>query len=54
MKNSFFIFFIIIFGCTENNKPMSVKLNPTFEDIAPIIYKNCTPCHRAGESGTFD
>lgn len=54
MKNSFFIFLVIIFGCTENNKPMSVKLNPTFEDIAPIIYKNCTPCHRAGESGPFE
>ncbi len=22
-------------------------------DIAPIIYKNCTPCHRPGESGPF-
>ncbi len=22
-------------------------------DIAPILYKNCTPCHRPGESGPF-
>ncbi len=22
-------------------------------DIAPIIYKNCSPCHRPGESGPF-
>lgn len=22
--------------------------------IAPIIYKNCTPCHRPGAAGTFD
>ena len=24
------------------------------EHIAPIIYKNCTPCHRPGAAGTFD
>ncbi|MBI3518294.1 MAG: hypothetical protein HY062_02910 [Bacteroidetes bacterium] len=23
-------------------------------DISPIIFKNCTPCHRAGESGPFE
>lgn len=28
--------------------------DPTFVDIAPIIYKNCTPCHRVGESGPFE
>ena len=22
-------------------------------DIAPIIFKNCTPCHRPGEAGPF-
>lgn len=27
---------------------------PTFaHDIAPIVYKNCTPCHRPGEPGPF-
>ena len=27
---------------------------PTFtHDIAPIIYKNCAPCHHPGESGPF-
>lgn len=27
---------------------------PTFaRDIAPIAYKNCSPCHRPGESGPF-
>jgi hypothetical protein len=53
-----FILFIVIgfWSCkeevTENN--ITVKSNPTFEDIAPIIYKNCTPCHRAGESGPIE
>ncbi len=28
--------------------------NITFaRDIAPIVYKNCAPCHRPGESGPF-
>jgi mono/diheme cytochrome c family protein len=32
----------------------SIKENPTFsEDIAPIIFKNCAPCHRPGEVGPF-
>lgn len=24
------------------------------KNIAPIVFKNCTPCHRPGESGPFD
>jgi hypothetical protein len=28
------------------------KASPTFnKDVAPILYKNCTGCHRAGEIG---
>ena len=38
---------------TPENK-IAVKSNPTFVDIAPIIYKNCTPCHRVGESGPIE
>ncbi len=43
-------------SCSEESREnkMSVKSNPTFADIAPIIYENCTPCHRAGESGPFE
>jgi hypothetical protein len=27
---------------------------PTFaEDVAPIVYKNCTSCHRPGGLGPF-
>lgn len=26
----------------------------TFDDIAPIIHQNCTPCHRPGAPGPFD
>src|SRR6516165_3857095 len=31
-----------------------IKENPTFaEDIAPLVFKNCAPCHRPGEAGPF-
>ncbi|MEL6842453.1 MAG: cytochrome c, partial [Bacteroidota bacterium] len=31
-----------------------LQAQPTFsEDIAPIIYNNCTSCHRSGEIGPF-
>jgi hypothetical protein len=54
------VLFLISFffsSCNEssNNSSQSTKnTNPTFVDIAPIIFKNCTPCHRAGESGPFE
>lgn len=39
---------LFITSCDNNYKP------PTFaDDIAPIIYTNCTPCHRPGEAGPF-
>ncbi len=46
----------LLFSCqeTSNQKPGTKNSAPTFTDIAPIIYKNCTPCHRKGESGPFE
>jgi hypothetical protein len=51
MKGFFVVFVLIVQAC----KPAArIKENPTFaEDIAPIIYKNCSPCHRPGEAGPF-
>ena len=44
-----FIVFLLL-GCQSQ----SPKANPTFaEDIAPIVFKNCAPCHRPGEVGPF-
>jgi hypothetical protein len=38
-------------GCNRAN---GIKENPTFsEDIAPIVFTNCAPCHRPGEAGPF-
>src|SRR5688572_23943161 len=39
---------------TDSPKGKSVKKAPTFsKDIAPILYKNCLPCHRKGEVAPF-
>lgn len=45
----------LLFSCgrevTDNAPVKSVTWS---EHIAPIVFKNCTPCHRPGESGSFD
>ncbi|MBA3663360.1 MAG: hypothetical protein H0W61_04015 [Bacteroidetes bacterium] len=54
----FFIPFIVFFSCGEESpkKEITVTLNNVTwsKDIAPIVFKNCTPCHRPGESGPFN
>ena len=60
-RNNIYSFFKLAFilftisSCSEKQSSNSKtqNTNPTFVDVAPIIYKNCTPCHRAGESGPF-
>jgi hypothetical protein len=43
-------------SCQQDNPQLQSTGNtePTFVDIAPIIFKNCTPCHRKGESGPIE
>ena len=49
------LFSIFVMACHENKTSDLQKGNITWsEHIAPIIYKNCTPCHRPGESGPFN
>src|SRR6187397_1210526 len=38
-------------SCTHNQEGKKITFN---EHIAPIIYKNCTTCHRPGEAGPFN
>jgi len=56
MKHRYWIFFsifILILGCNSREQRSNETI--TFnEHIAPIIHKNCTPCHRSGESGPFE
>jgi hypothetical protein len=51
------IFLFFIFQCQPNKeddvKTLTSKITWS-EHIAPIIFKNCSPCHRPGESGPFE
>jgi hypothetical protein len=50
---SVFVLFCLLGMISCENAETSQKI--TFsEDIAPIIYKNCTNCHRRGEAGPFE
>ena len=55
--NYLFLFILgLFFSCNQQggNKNKGEKEIITWsEHIAPIIYKNCTPCHRPGQSGSF-
>jgi hypothetical protein len=39
-----------LYSCSEHPNGSAYTFN---RDIAPIIHKNCTPCHRPGESAPF-
>jgi len=41
---------IVLFSCNRNHNGSEYTFN---KDIAPVIFKNCSPCHRPGESGPF-
>jgi hypothetical protein len=42
-------------GSSANQAQIKMEGPVTFsKEIAPIVFKNCTPCHRPGESGPFD
>ncbi|MDI1354006.1 MAG: cytochrome c [bacterium] len=49
---------IISFSCEQDKGPKQkqhqIKSATWSAEVAPIILKNCTPCHRPGESGAFD
>ncbi|MAZ58041.1 MAG: hypothetical protein CMP56_01340 [Flavobacteriales bacterium] len=45
MRLLVFLFFIFCIGSSQNNDITFTK------DISPIIYNNCTECHRSGENG---
>jgi hypothetical protein len=47
-------FFTFSFCRTEKKEELTISSSVTWsEHIAPVIFKNCTPCHRPGESGPF-
>ncbi len=51
----FFIACVTAVSAPANKNQPKAKAGPTFaEDIAPIVFRNCTSCHRAGEAGPFE
>ena len=43
---------VIVSASGPSDDPLSKAATPTFtKDVAPILYKNCTGCHRPGEIG---
>jgi Flp pilus assembly protein TadD/mono/diheme cytochrome c family protein len=50
----FFLFLALAVALTASAATAPTPAKPTFyRDIAPIIYGNCSTCHRPGESGPF-
>jgi hypothetical protein len=57
-KSLYFILSIIllccVFSCKESIKSEDENKEINFtEHISPIVYKNCSPCHRPGQAGPF-
>lgn len=47
-------FLILIVSSCGNKKKPDLPSEITFtEHVAPVIHKNCTPCHRPGQAGPF-
>ncbi|MBL7920959.1 MAG: hypothetical protein JNJ40_11630 [Bacteroidia bacterium] len=55
--NSLF-FLLLISSCATNSQKEEVVITDKeitwSKHIAPVVFKNCTPCHRPGESGPFN
>ncbi len=46
-----FVLLCLLFACNTREVPSEITFS---EHIAPIIYGNCSNCHRKGEAGGFD
>lgn len=44
---------LFFYACTNSNKEQNQSVTWS-NGVAQIIYSNCTPCHRPGESGPFN
>lgn len=51
MRHIYFLILVFIFCACREKKTKHVTWS---DDVAPIIFKNCSPCHRTGESGGFN
>ena len=49
-----YILFLIQCSCFNTGENITKDIPVFSNEIAPIIYKNCTPCHRPGSGAPFD
>lgn len=55
IRFSFLGFLLIFFACSEKREEKEQLVEATWsEHVAPIVFKNCTPCHRPAQSGSFN
>lgn len=55
MRGYYYLFSALLVISCNVNEEREVASSVTWSDhIAPIIYKNCSPCHRPGQSGPFN
>jgi hypothetical protein len=47
-----FTLLIILFACKSNSEKPEAGI--TFNEVAPVIYKKCTPCHHPGSGAPFN
>ena len=48
------ILFVLFFSACHRTDEKKTNVKLTFEEIAPVIYKNCSPCHRDGSGAPFN
>lgn len=54
MKHYYLFFISAVFAWLVLESCSQKKQVPVFtKDIAPIVFRNCSPCHRPGEAGSF-
>src|SRR5271155_584024 len=54
MRHSMLFFLLTLAGAAAYAGTTTAAAPPTFNrDIAPILYKNCSNCHRPGEVAPF-
>src|SRR3954466_4340137 len=41
-------------GCRDSKSKSSVRQITFYGDVAPIVWKNCSTCHRTGETAPFE
>jgi len=54
MNNRFLPYLLAFLFIASLSCHMRSGKQVTFSDIAPIIYRNCTPCHRDNQAGPFN